>query len=186
MTTTATVAGPTGARTLLHRWPTLLALALIAVNVTDLGDGLELAVLLPVGAVGYLAIAVLDRPRLTWTVLVLLLAAVTAVRAAGLDEWPLLIAAGTALVIAGLVGGQLRRPGLYALQPVAAAVFVLLGLLALAVSPGAGRWVLAAALAGHAGWDAAHWRADRIVARSFAEWCAVLDLGLAIAVLVLV
>jgi hypothetical protein len=27
----------------------------------------------------------------------------------------------------------------------------------------------------HALWDIAHWRANRVVSRSFAEWCAVFD-----------
>ncbi|MGH2712995.1 MAG: hypothetical protein ACRDM7_03740 [Thermoleophilaceae bacterium] len=46
----------------------------------------------------------------------------------------------------------------------------------------AGRYVVAAGWFGHGLWDAAHFRADAVVARSFAEWCAVFDLlrGLAI------
>ncbi|WP_371784497.1 hypothetical protein [Streptosporangium subroseum] len=44
---------------------------------------------------------------------------------------------------------------------------------------------MAAGLLGHAAWDAAHWRADRVVTRPFAEWCGVLDLLLGLAVLFL-
>jgi len=62
----------------------------------------------------------------------------------------------------GLVGGPLRRPGPPSLQ------------------------VPAAGLTAHAAWDAYHWWADRIVVRSFAEWCGVLDLTLGVGILVLV
>jgi len=42
-----------------------------------------------------------------------------------------------------------------------------------------------AGLLGHAARDVAHWRADTIVARSFAEWCAVRDVALGMGILVL-
>jgi hypothetical protein len=35
---------------------------------------------------------------------------------------------------------------------------------------------VAAGLIGHAAWDAAHFRLDRVVARSYAEFCAFLGL----------
>ena len=35
-------------------------------------------------------------------------------------------------------------------------------------------------------WDAYDWWADRIVVRSFAEWCGVLDLTLGVGILLLV
>lgn len=49
-----------------------------------------------------------------------------------------------------------------------------------------GRYLVAAGLLGHAAWDAVHWHADKIVARSFAEWCAVLDIALGLGILLLV
>jgi hypothetical protein len=47
----------------------------------------------------------------------------------------------------------------------------------------AGKYVLVAGWLGHALWDLYHWRADKGVSRSFAEWCGVLDLLGAIAIL---
>jgi hypothetical protein len=61
--------------------------------------------------------------------------------------------------------------------------FVLLALLSVAVSPQVGKFVLAAGWLGHAVWDYYHWRADKGVSRSFAEWCGVFDLLGAIAIL---
>ena len=60
---------------------------------------------------------------------------------------------------------------------------VLLALLSVAMSPQVGKFVLAAGWLGHAVWDYYHWRADKGVSRSFAEWCGVFDLLGAIAIL---
>jgi hypothetical protein len=43
---------------------------------------------------------------------------------------------------------------------------------------------VAFALIGHAGWDAYHYLRKRVVARSYAEWCAVVDLLLGAAILI--
>ena len=48
-----------------------------------------------------------------------------------------------------------------------------------------GRYVVAAGWFGHAAWDLAHLRADKVVSRSFAEWCTVFDILRAIGILVL-
>jgi hypothetical protein len=54
----------------------------------------------------------------------------------------------------------------------------------LAVPAAVGGYLVAAGLLGHATWDAVHWRANRIVSRSFAEWCGVLDLVIGVGLLV--
>jgi hypothetical protein len=41
------------------------------------------------------------------------------------------------------------------------------------------------ALLGHAAWDAHHYLRDRVVARSYAEFCGVLDLLVGAAILVM-
>ncbi len=174
------------AATVLGRWPTWLAVGVAAFTLSDVEDGTEFAFVLVVAAVGYLAVTVLERPRATWPLLVLLLGAVIALRLAGLDERAVLLTAGAALVVVGLARGSLRGPGPASLQGPAAVVFVGAGLTGTAVAPEAGLLVVAAGLIAHAAWDAYHWWADRIVVRSFAEWCGVLDLTLGIGILVLV
>lgn len=168
-----------------RRWPTWLALALAANIVGDVGDGLEYALVLVMAAAGYVFIAVADRPRATWPVLFALVAAVVVLRLRHIDPWPALTVVAVALVAVGLIGGQLRRPGLYALQSPAALAFLALGLAALSVPADIGRYFVAAGLLGHAAWDAIHWRANKIVTRSFSEWCGVLDLVLGLGILLL-
>jgi hypothetical protein len=165
------------------RW---LALAWAAISLLDVGDGLEYVLLLVLAAAGYLFITVVDRPRATWPVLFVLVATVVVLRLLGIDPWPALVVLAVALVVVGLIGGQLRRRGLYALQAPAVLAFIALGLAALSVPTDIGRYFVAAGLLGHAAWDAIHWRANKIVTRSFAEWCAVLDLSLGLGILILV
>ncbi len=178
--------GPMTLSTLTRRWPTWLALAWAAVSLADLADGLEYAFVLLVAATGYLFIAVVDRSRLTWPVLFGLIAVVVVLRSLDVDQWPALTVTAFALMAAGLITGQLRRPGLYLLQSPAAVGFIALGMAALAVPAAIGSYLVAAGLLGHAAWDAVHWRANSIVTRSFAEWCGVLDATLGVGILVTV
>lgn len=55
--------------------------------------------------------------------------------------------------------------------------FGVLALLALLADDGLGRYLLAAGWLGHAAWDFAHHRAKKIVPRAWAEWCLVVDLS---------
>jgi hypothetical protein len=48
-----------------------------------------------------------------------------------------------------------------------------------------GAYLVAAGLLGHAAWDADHYRANRVVVRSMAEFCLVLDTALAVAIVAL-
>jgi hypothetical protein len=47
-----------------------------------------------------------------------------------------------------------------------------------------GAYLVAAGLIAHAAWDAFHYVRDRVVARSYAEFCAVLDLLVGATVLI--
>lgn len=61
-------------------------------------------------------------------------------------------------------------------------VWILLGL---SLSPDLGTYLVAAALIGHATLDVILWRARKVVVRSMAEFCAVLDLTLGVAIVVI-
>ena len=56
-------------------------------------------------------------------------------------------------------------------------------LVALIVAPESGGYLVAFVLIGHAGWDAYHYLKDRVVARSYAEFCGIADLLLGGAIL---
>ena len=183
MTELASRPGPALAAA-LRRWPTALALAAAAVLLADPGDGTELAFVLLVAGYTYLTAAVVGRRRATWPLLAAVLVAVLALRSTGLDEVGAVVAGVGVLVLGGLVAGPLRRPGLGWAQVPAAVVLGLAGVLATTVDPRTGGLVVAVGLRAHAAWDAVHWWADRVVTRSFAEWCGVLDLTLGVGLLV--
>jgi hypothetical protein len=167
-----------------HRWPTWLAIALAALTVG--GSTVEsLADVLPMLALAYLAAAVLQRRQATWLVAVVVVAAFAALR---LQDWvdPVvaLLAAALALVLWGAVRGQLRR-GALVVEMAGMVGFTAIALAAVSVDQDLGRYIVAAGWFGHAAWDFAHFRADKVVSRSFAEWCAVFDVLRAVGILVL-
>jgi hypothetical protein len=86
-------------------------------------------------------------------------------------------------LVVGVARGQLRKPGGLALQTVGVLAFGSAALAALYVHPDLGGYLVAFALFGHAGWDAFHYLRNRVVPRSYAEWCAVVDLLLGVAIL---
>jgi hypothetical protein len=53
---------------------------------------------------------------------------------------------------------------------------------ALMLTAAFGAWLVAAGLLGHAAWDVYHHRVNRVVVRSLAEFCLVLDTALAVAI----
>lgn len=62
--------------------------------------------------------------------------------------------------------------------------FGVLGLVALAVDPDVARYLVAAGWFLHGVWDLVHHRLRSTVDRSFAEFCAVLDVAVAVALVV--
>ncbi len=95
-----------------------------------------------------------------------------------------------AYLIFGAARGQLRRPGVLALQTAGLLGFGAVALLALFLDPAVGHYVVAAGWFGHAIWDVAHHRdlnhhrAVGVVPRWYAESCFVLDLLIGASVIV--
>jgi hypothetical protein len=89
-----------------------------------------------------------------------------------------------ALLVHRLLRGA-GRPGYgLPLQAVALAGFGGVPGAALLVNPELGAYLVAAGLLGHAAWDLYHHRTNRVVVRSLAEFCLVLDTALAVAIVV--
>lgn len=87
------------------------------------------------------------------------------------------------LVIVGLFRGTWRVP-VSRLQVLGAVVF---SAIAVAAATGGGLWpglIAIVGLLGHAGWDLWHHRTDVVVMRSYAAFCAALDIVLAAVVAV--
>ena len=169
---------------LAHRWPTALGVAVAALTVFDLRGGTELAALSMLMPVVYLGAAALDRRRFAWVVL-LAGVAVLAVVPSSSEVVPSVgfLAAALVFFVVGAARGELRKPGGLALQTVGVLVFGSLVLAALYVDADLGGFLVAIALLGHAVWDTHHCLRDRVVARSYAESCAVVDLLAGAAVL---
>lgn len=85
----------------------------------------------------------------------------------------------------GALRGQLWRPGWLTLETAGVIGFGAITLLALAMDGQPARYLLAAGWLAHAAWDVVHHRADRIVPRWYAEYCAVVDLLLVALILTL-
>ena len=133
-----------------------------------------------------MVLSLLQWRQATWPVVVTLIAGLIGLRLQDrIDPTLVLLGAAVTLVLWGAARGRLQRPGEFMLQTAGMVLFAVLALTALAVDPALGRYLVAAGWLGHAAWDFAHYRADTVVSRSFAEWCAVVDLLGGVSILVL-
>ena len=177
MATTVQVRTVSGIR---RWWPAAAGVAMAGFAGLDIAEdgGVGLAPVLAASAVIYLGAAALGRPGASWPLFFgsFVVRAVT-------DQYATWVLIGASVLLAGygLLRGAAR--GL-PLQAVAMAGFGGAAALALAVSPDLGAYLVAAGLLGHAAWDVHHNRTGRVVARSLAEFCVVLDTLLAAAIVV--
>ena len=176
---------------LKHRWPTALGIALAALAAYDLeidaGSVSSLSALVVLLALVYLGAAALDR---RWSAWVLLLAGLPLTNfipsISGIDpSVVLLLAAAPVFLVLGVARGLWRRPGGLPLQTVGMLAFGSTVLVALYVDPDLGGKLVGIAILGHAGWDAYHFLRNRVVPRSYAEFCIFVDLLLGAAILVM-
>jgi hypothetical protein len=177
-------------RWLLRRWPVALAVALhlltlsdpadVAGTVTGLGEALLLLPLL------YLVMAKLRRRDVTWPAVVVLAGGLTALAAADLVPLPVgAIAVALGVLVWGAARGRLRRGDTFSAQAVGMLVFGAFALVGLAVDPAVGLYLVAAGWLLHGVWDFVYLRLDRVVSRSYAEWCGVIDILIAAELLLL-
>jgi hypothetical protein len=152
---------------------------------TEMDDGRSQGLVVFLAALIYLATAVVGRQGAAWPLFGVSVVAVTLLRLLDVHLWTALVAGAVAIAIVGLAGGLLRGPRLSAAQVPAMLVFGGAALVALSLDPVLGSCLVAAALIGHAVLDVIVWRAKEVVTRSLAEFCAVLDLTLGLAIIVL-
>ncbi|GAA3588588.1 hypothetical protein GCM10022419_083680 [Nonomuraea rosea] len=185
-----TEADPAIGRVLRH-WPVLAGLGAAALVVLGMATGAEVAKALAASAVVYLGAAALGSRSATWPVFFVTLAVIVA--ADLIDEdfeatWAVLglgvLLGGYGLVRSLRAGTRPDFAGL-PLQSLALLGFGAAATVALFVDVTAGSYLVALGLLGHAAWDVYHYRADRVVSRSLAEFCFVLDTAVAVAIIVL-
>ncbi|MEO3806370.1 hypothetical protein [Nonomuraea sp. B1E8] len=177
------------ARFLLNRWPTALALAMTALPSSGGGEGAvgifaQVLTLLPLL---YLVVAKVGRRALTWPLLGVGLVAVVGLRMLDVVAISTVFVSIALIVLVwGALDGHLRRPGEFRLQALGWVVFTALALTGLVVDPDLGRYVVAAGWLLHGVWDFVHLWRNKTVARSYAEWCGVVDVVVAVQLIVLV
>lgn len=172
---------------LTHRWPTLLGIVgVVAILVAfHPENGRELYFLLFILGLGYLVPAALNLPWTPWIVLVLSIPAVLAMTLLGIEPAAVLLAVALLFLILGFARSRVQAPWGMPLQTAGVFAFAGLGLAAMFVAPALGGYLVAAGLVGHGIWDIVHYRANRVVARSYAEMCAVYDILLGTTILIL-
>ncbi|QFY11644.1 hypothetical protein GBF35_38210 [Nonomuraea phyllanthi] len=168
-----------------RRWPAWCGLAMAVLSLLDLEDGRGQAVIVFLAALIYLGTAIVGKPGVVWILFGASVVAITVLRVFQVDPWVPLIGGAVALLVLGLVSDLPRQPRLAAAQLPAMVVFGGAALTALSLSPAFGSYLVAAALIGHATLDTIVWRADKVVIRSLAEFCAVLDLTLGLLIIAL-
>jgi hypothetical protein len=129
----------------------------------------------------YLVVAKLRRRQASWPVLVAGFALIIALRVLDVIAPAAVLSAVALLVLVwGAADGRLRRLDPFRVQALGMLGFGALALVGLAVDPDPGRYLVAAGWFGHGIWDFVHLRADKVVARSYAEWCGVVDVLIAV------
>jgi hypothetical protein len=162
---------------LWRRWPTALGVGFAALLLTGADVQETLAQLAAVLPLEYLLVAKLGRRELTWPLFAgtfVVTLAVTAIDAVPLSA--VLATMALLVLVWGAIDRQLLRSGELQIQALGTVAFGILVLAGLTVEPGVGVYVVAATWFLHGMWDVVHiWR-DKVVSRSYAEWCGVLDL----------
>lgn len=190
-TTSASEAPPSTARRIVHfvlrRWPTALAVIAGANTFLDqVTDGLVRSfagamLLLPTL---YLIVAALGRRRLTWLVLIGLLTGYAGLRLQDQVEPPIVIlAVALAAAIWGTAQGRHRQLD-FRIQLIGMIGFGVLSFAGQLASPDLARYCVAAGWLAHGIWDIVYLINDRLVSKSWAEWCAVVDILIAASLII--
>ena len=169
----------------LRRWPTVVGIAFAAFVAWGLTAGAELAPILTASGLVYLGSAALQRRGAAWPVFALTFVVIGAAGFTPYEDAATWVLVGLAVLFAayGLLRGAARPAEGLPLQAIGMAVFGAAAAVTLLVGGDFGAYLVAAGLLGHAAWDVHHHRTERVVARSMAEFCFVLDTIIAVAMI---
>jgi hypothetical protein len=180
-----TVPRPSAPHRIARRWPSAAGAAVALLAGLDVAGAGEIAPVVTASGFVYLAAAALGRRAAAWPAFAATFVLIGAARLVeGVDPTWAMLGAAAVLAVAGLVR---RGVGPWWALPLQAAAMLVLGATALLAAEASGpvaALLVAGGLLAHAAWDAHHHRTGRVVVRSMAEFCAVLDALLAVLVLV--
>jgi hypothetical protein len=181
--TTPTRGDAAGWPTVLRRWPSALGLATAVVALAFNGERESVAITVSAAALCYVAAAAFGRPWVAWPAIVGATIVVIVSGMVGVDWWIGIGITAVALAVGGLIG-RVPRPALAA-QVGALLAYGGVAVAALYLAPRVGLALAGVTLASHGVWDLIHYRRNRVVSRSLAEFCVVLDVPLGVGVIVL-
>jgi hypothetical protein len=171
-------------------WPTLAGIAFAVFVALDLfrGEetGVDLAPIVAASGLVYLGAAALEKPSTAWPLFVVTVIVITAARLGAINFDPTWILLGIAVLLFayGLRRGATRTEGGLPLQSIAMVAFGGTAAIALMVNEVVGAYLVAAGLLARAAWDAYHHWTGKVVVRSMAEFCFVLDVLLAVFIVI--
>src|SRR5262245_17506040 len=178
------------ARSSLQWWPILVGIGLAAFMALAMPSGNAMPSVLAASGLVYLGAAALQRPSAAWPLFIVTFLVIAAATVAGrtglakLDATWILIGAAVLLLASGLGRGAMRPADGLPLQAIAMAACATAAAVALIINGKIGAYLVAGGLLGHAAWDAYHHWANKVVVRSMAEFCFVLDTPLAAAIVI--
>jgi len=167
-----------------RRWPALVGIAFAALVSIGMASGVEQAPVLAAAALVYIGCAALQKPGAAWPIFLGSVVVITVLKLLDFDATLIVLGCGVALGIYGLLRGVVRPGYGLPLQSVALLGFGLVAAIALFVDGDLGAYLVAAGLLAHAAWDLHHYRTNRVVARSLAEFCLLLDASVAVLIVV--
>lgn len=179
---------------LSDRWPTALALVLIAgavMTIALVDSEAELfgpAIATMAGI--YLVAFAIGRPWTAWLAFVALSAVVSLLHLlARLDIWDVDPAVGMAVVLVVLwLWAVVRRrytdAGTFSVQTAGMLGFGAITLVCASVEPRLGVALAGAGILAHGAWDAYHFTANKVVNRPWSEFCCVVDVGVGAAMII--
>ncbi|TWF79453.1 hypothetical protein FHX44_115386 [Pseudonocardia hierapolitana] len=168
-----------------RRWPALAGIAFAALVSIGMASGVDQAPVLAAAATVYIGCAALQKPRAAWPLFFGSVVVITIGKVLDVDATLIVLGCGLALGLYGLLRGVVRPGYGLPLQTVALLGFGAVAALALFVDTDLGAYLVAAGLLAHSAWDLHHYRADRVVSRSLAEFCLLLDASLAVLIVVM-
>jgi hypothetical protein len=169
----------------LRWWPSLAGAALAVFIALDMRSGSELAPVLAASGLVYVGAAALRKRSTAWPLFFGTFAIITVAKLGIMIVDPTWVFLGLAFlfVVYGMLRGGLRPMSAVPLQAAAMAGFGTAAAVALIVSGDAGAYLVAGGLLAHAAWDVYHHWTNKVVVRSMAEFCCVLDTLLSVVIL---
>jgi hypothetical protein len=150
-----------------------------------IASGAEVAAVITASGFVYLGSAALQRRTAAWPVFAISFVLVgLGLNVSGFNASWWMVGIAAALLLYAVTRGALKPTWGVPLQAAALAILAPLALIAAEANQTVAGVLVAAGLFAHTGWDIYHHRTDRVVVRSMAEFCAVLDSLLAVLVLV--